>query len=104
MWGSGAEEVDSRQSRQGRDLRLKVERKTWGETPRPVRKLRPVREAKPSQPPLRRRLKGRGWGSPVRGQRSVKTLTGSVNRRATRGRREWSLANTRKDSMQVRFG
>ena len=54
----------------------------------------------------------RGWrdirsmtgASMVRGQRSGKTLTGSVNRRATRGRQGWSLANTRKDSMEVRFG
>ena len=54
----------------------------------------------------------RGWrdirsmtgASIVRGQRSVKTLTGSVDRRARNGRRGWSLANTRKDSMEVRFG
>jgi hypothetical protein len=35
-WKSGAEEVDSRQ--------VKVERKPLEETPRPVRKLRPMRE------------------------------------------------------------
>ena len=54
----------------------------------------------------------RGWrdirsmtgASIVRGQRSVKTLTGSVDRRARNGRRGWSLANTRKDSMEVGFG
>src|SRR5438132_14379895 len=56
----------------------------------------------------------RGWrdirsmtgASIVRGQRSAKTktLTGSVNRRATRGRRGWNLANTGKASMEAGFG
>ena len=54
----------------------------------------------------------RGWrgirsmtgASRVRGQRSVETLTGSVDRHVTKGRRGWSLANARKDSMEVGFG
>src|SRR2546421_7140181 len=98
--GSGAEEVDSRQSRQRRDLRLKVEKEALEEKSNQsrqgrdlrVRKLRSRRETKPLEIPSRLRVNGRGWRSIIRRQGSVMTLTGSVNRRATRDRRRRSLA------------
>src|SRR2546429_7363073 len=54
----------------------------------------------------------RGWrdirsmtgASIVRGQRSVKTLTGSVNRRAMKGRRGCGARIKRENSMEVKFG
>ncbi len=69
---SEASRILDRQSRQGRDLRSEVKKKTWGDTPRRVRKLRPMRERSRSRLPSQIRVNGRGWESAYTGENSRK--------------------------------